>query len=233
MKIIAIITAGGSGKRLPGKVKKQFLLLDNLPLLYRSVLPFYELDKIDKIIISLPKDEFENKKNTIRNFFNNKEFDFVIGGKERQDSIFNALKACDKDTDLILIHDGVRPLITKNTILNLIDLALEYGAAIPVSPVKNTIKKIRDGFVEETIQRENLVNVFTPQVFSYQMIMKFYEKAKGENLYFTDDAGLCEYYGQKIKCYTDSAENIKITDKFDLKIAEQIFNQRKKEMNNE
>ncbi len=230
MKIIAIITAGGSGKRLPGKVKKQFLLLDNLPLLYRSIIPFYEIDKIDKILISLPKEEFEAEKISIAKFFDKKDFKFVVGGKERQDSILNALEACDKDTDLVLIHDGVRPLIKKDTILNLIDLATKYHAAIPVSPVKNTIKMIADGFVEKTIPRNNLVNVFTPQVFNYQIIMSFYEKAKAENIYFTDDAGLCEYYGQKIKCYVDDAENIKITDKFDLKIAEQIFNQRKKEM---
>ncbi len=233
MKIVAIITAGGSGKRLPGKVKKQFLLLDNLPLLYRSVLPFYELDKIDKILISLPKDEFEEEKNKIAKFFHKKKFGFVVGGKERQDSIYNALDACDKDTDLVLIHDGVRPLIKKKTIQNLIDLAQKYGAAIPVAPVKNTIKKIRDGFIEETIPRENLVNVFTPQVFNYRIIMKLYQKAKAENLYFTDDAGIYEHYHHKIKCLITDSENIKITDKFDLQIAEQIFNQRKKEMNNE
>jgi 2-C-methyl-D-erythritol 4-phosphate cytidylyltransferase len=233
MKIVAIITAGGSGKRLPGKVKKQFLLLDNLPLLYRSILPFYEINLIDKIIISLPKDEFENEKNAIPKFFDKKEFAFVVGGKERQDSIFNALKACGENTDLVLIHDGVRPLIKKNTILDLIDLAEKYDVAIPVSPVKNTIKKIADGFVEETVPRENLVNVFTPQVFDYQMIMRFYEKAKDENKYFTDDAGICEYYHQKIKCYLTDSENIKITDKLDLIIAEQILNKRKKEMKNE
>ena len=228
MKIVAIITAGGRGKRLPGKVKKQFLLLDNLPLLYRSILPFYEIKKIEKIFISLPNEEFEVEKGKICIFFDDEKLDFVVGGKERQDSIFNALSACGKDTDLVLIHDGVRPLITKKTILEMIDLAKKHKAVIPVCPVKNTIKRTIGGFVEKTIPRENLVNVFTPQIFDFNMIYELYKKANKEKLYFTDDAGICEYYHKKIKCYISDSENIKITDKFDLLVAEQIINQRKK-----
>jgi len=218
-KVVAIITAGGSGKRLQSRIKKQFLSVNGRSLLYYTLDKFIYHDEIDVVLVSLPKDELKDSQNAIKQEYPNKKFIFVTGGNERQDSVFNVLSACPADTEIVLIHDGVRPFIDEEEISELIKIARNDKAVIPVSRIKSTIKKIRDGKILKTVPREDLVSALTPQVFQYELIMAMHKRAKAEKRYFTDDAAILEHYGEIVTAMESSARNIKITDKFDLEIA--------------
>lgn len=224
MKNVAIITAGGSGTRIKSEKKKQFIEIMNRPLLFWTIDKFVNHADIDQIIITLPQDEITIYKTIIEKEYQDFSISIIAGGKQRQDSIYNALALCPKDTDLVLIHDGVRPFILQNDISNLIKKAQQYKAVIPISKVKNTIKKVKQDKVVTTVQRENLVNVFTPQVFQYKLIKQCHEDAQKINLYCTDDAALLEHFGHPVYVLECSSQNIKITDSFDLEIAKLIIN---------
>jgi 2-C-methyl-D-erythritol 4-phosphate cytidylyltransferase len=223
MKNIAIITAGGSGIRIKSEKKKQFIEIMDRPLLFWTIDKFANHPEINKIIITLPQDEIKIYKTIIKKEYPNSSIKIIVGGKQRQDSVYNALKICPKDTDLVLIHDGVRPFISQNDISNLIKKAQLKKAVIPVSKVKNTIKKINQDKVITTVQREDLVNAYTPQIFQYKLIKQCHEDAKKIDLYCTDDAALLEYFGHTVYTLECSSHNFKITDKFDLEIAELII----------
>ncbi|MFA7082321.1 MAG: 2-C-methyl-D-erythritol 4-phosphate cytidylyltransferase [Bacteroidales bacterium] len=220
MKISAIITAGGAGKRLPGKVKKQFLLLGNKPILFHTIERFLTKKIVNELIISLPEDDFAEASESIRSNYPKANIKFVKGGKERQDSVYNALLACSPDCDIVLIHDGVRPFFGKDIIETMIEKVKVGTGVIPVSKVKFTVKECESGFVKQTIPRENLVNVHTPQCFVYQDILNLNKEAVREKKLYTDDASLMEEKGMKITTVLESDNNIKITTKEDLIFAE-------------
>ncbi|MBM4399408.1 MAG: 2-C-methyl-D-erythritol 4-phosphate cytidylyltransferase [Candidatus Cloacimonetes bacterium] len=228
MKIAAIITAGGMGLRLPGKVKKQFRLLAGKPLLVHTLQTFVLHPFLKEIIIVLPENDMESFRCVMDEYYPDIEekhiVRYVSGGAQRQDSVYNALQACSADTDIVLIHDGVRPFVTKKIIDDLIALAKETSAAIPTAPVKNTIKTISGDIIDHTLRRDILLKAFTPQVFNYQLLMKCYNKAMKEHYYSTDDAALLEHYGYKVFYLNDSSHNIKITDEFDFFVAENLIN---------
>ena len=223
MKNIAIITAGGSGTRIKSEKKKQFIEIMDRPLLFWTIDKFASHPDIKQIIITLPKDEIEIYKTIIEKEYQNSSILLIAGGKQRQNSVYNALVTCSKDTDLVLIHDGVRPFISQIDISNLIKKARQRKAVIPVSKVKNTIKKIEQDKVVTTVQREYLVNAFTPQVFQYKLIKQCHGNAKKIDLYCTDDAALLEHFGHTVYTLECSSHNFKITDPFDLEIAKFII----------
>ncbi len=223
MKIIAIITAGGSGERIKSEKKKQFIEIMNRPLLFWTIDKFADHPDINRIIITLPQDEIEIYKTIIEREYNGFPISIIAGGKMRQDSVYNALALCPEDTDLVLIHDGVRPFISQNSISGLIKKAQQKKAVIPVSKVKNTIKKIEQDKVITTVTREDIINAFTPQVFQYKLIKQCHDEAKKIDLYCTDDAALLEHFGHTVYTLECSSHNIKITDQFDLEIAKFII----------
>lgn len=225
-KFVAIITAGGSGKRLKSIKKKQFMEIMNRPLLFWTIDPFYKHNAISEIIITLPTDELDRYNNQIHNEFPDKKITIICGGKERQESVLCALKQCGKSTDYVLIHDGVRPFINKEDLTILINKVKITKAVIPVTPVKNTIKKIEKDIIQKTICRKQLYNALTPQVFDYNLILKHHERALNEDYNFTDDASILEYFGQEVSIHETSSENFKITDPFDLILAEIIIKQK-------
>jgi len=222
-RTVAIITAGGSGKRLKSKQKKQFIVLNDRPLLFWTLDKFIQHKSIDDIIIVLPESDM-NFSDLVYQEFPKEKIICVSGGKERQDSVLNALRSCPPDTDTVMIHDGVRPFITGSEISKLHKYAQEHNAVIAVTRVKNTIKKVSKNKIDRTIPREDLFSALTPQVFNYTHILKFHNKAKEDKLIFTDDAAILEFYGEEIFTLECSSHNIKITDPFDLKIAEFILN---------
>ena len=222
-KIVAIITAGGSGKRIKSKVKKQYIKLKQRPILFWTLDKFIHHKLIDNIIIALPEDDFAEMQKSLSNEFPDYDFNLVKGGKERQDSVFNALCACSKNTNLVLIHDGVRPFIDPAEITNLIEIAKLKKAVIPVTKVKNTIKEIDESKIVKTVTRKNLVAALTPQVFDYKLIVSNHMKAFNDRIETTDDASILEYYGIPVYYLECSSQNIKITDHFDLQIAESIL----------
>jgi 2-C-methyl-D-erythritol 4-phosphate cytidylyltransferase len=220
---IAIITAAGSGKRLPGTMKKQFINIAGRPLLFWTIDPFLRHQQIHKIIITLPSDDFVQVRDAISQEFGLDRIQCVKGGKERQNSVYNALQACPKETAFVLIHDGVRPFITSNDISELLELVKGKKALIPVSHVNNTVKTVADGKVIETISRKDLYHVFTPQVFEYNTLKTCHEKIIGSDQIFTDDASILEFFDIPVYAKIVGPWNIKITEPEDIKIAELIL----------
>lgn len=218
-KNIAIITAGGSGKRFASSQKKQFCLLEDRPILFWTIDNFLQYKKIDKIIITLPKEEFQEISQQIICEYKTDKFAFVRGGKERQDSVYNALSICPSQTEYVFIHDGVRPFITVAEIKKLHEFAIRKKAVVPAFKVKNTIKQVDENVVVKTLPRQELIAVLTPQVFKYDLIWSCHQKAKKENLICTDDAALLENYSYAVHWLECSSQNIKITEPFDKQIA--------------
>lgn len=224
MANMAIITAGGNGRRLPGPTKKQYYEILGKPLLMYALECFTEHPRVQGVILVLPAEDVSFGEAMLRQWLpSSHRVTIVPGGKERQDSVDAGLATCPEDTRLVLIHDGVRPLVHAEDIDLLLDLAATGGAAIPVTPVKYTVKRVLDDRVQETVPRDDLVLVHTPQVFDFQMIRHCHELARNEGLYATDDAALAETYGYPVRVLRVAEPQIKITEPSDLPIAELLI----------
>jgi len=152
-----------------------------------------------------------------------KPFLVIAGGLERQDSVFGALQHCPPDTDLVFVHDAVRPFIGLELIEELHQIAAKEKAVVPASRLKNTIKEITGEFLSKTLMRDRLVQVFTPQVFEFKLLRDSYVKAYNDGYISTDDAALVEHYGAKVRYHLTSDLNLKITDEWDLTLAHLII----------
>lgn len=223
-RVCAIIAAAGKGSRMGAGINKQFIHIEDKPILYYSLTAFASCDEIDDIIISAHKDEVDYiKENIVAKYKIEKVLNVVPGGKERQESVLNALMAA-KGCDIVLIHDGARPFVTHDIIKDGITYAKEFGAcACGVTP-KDTIKKrSSEGFSQGTLNRAELYNVQTPQCFKYDLIMDCHQKAAKQCIKFTDDTAVVEAYGYKVYLYEGSYSNIKITTPEDLILAQSII----------
>ncbi len=225
-----MITAGGTGKRLPGDVKKQYRELNGQPILFHTINKFYSHRLINHIVVSLPEDDIESFESALYGRFSAEKITCCIGGNERQNSVYNALKSVPKITDNVLIHDGVRPFVTDKLISELISIADEKGAVIPVSKVKYTIKEVTGDLVKVTIPRETLREVHTPQVFPYKELMGFYLKAIETGTLFTDDASIYEIFDKPVHVLETEINNLKITNSLDLEVAKILINENKSEL---
>lgn len=221
----AIVTAAGSGSRMGGNVRKQWLRLGGIPILIHTLQKFFNSAYVDNIIVTAPEEELSYCEDLIREYFEDalKPWLVVSGGIERQDSVFGALQNCPPETEFVFIHDAVRPFITEDLIGELLEIARRDKAVIPVARLKNTIKSIQGDHVEQTVPRHNLVQVFTPQVFSYKLILAAYERAYQEGYVSTDDSALVEHNGGRVRYKFCSDLNVKITDEVDLFFARQIL----------
>lgn len=217
-----IILAGGKGKRMGSKVSKQFILVKNKPILYYTINQFINNKLIDKIILVLPKDEMDYCKNEVLEKYSLKVDCIIEGGLERQDSVYNGLKAAE-GSDIVLIHDGARPFVSKEIIENGIKYAINHGAAAPGVVPKDTIK-VRDenSFSKETLKREELIAIQTPQVFKYELIKECHSRIKQERIAVTDDTMVVEKFNNKVYLYEGDYKNIKITTPEDLILAEYL-----------
>ena len=222
MKVSAIIPAAGQGARLGGPVPKQFLHLNGKPILSHTLEVFQNSGLVDSIVLAVPENELER---TRGQWLNNPPLvkKIVAGGKQRQDSVFNGFKELDADTDIVLVHDGVRPFISAAMIREILAAAAEHGAAITAIPVNDTIKEANgESFVERTLDREKLRRVQTPQAFQYGLLKKAFAKARADSYYGTDEGSLIEYIREPVKIISGSEFNIKITRPEDLILAERI-----------
>lgn len=218
----AVILSGGRGKRMGSSLSKQFILINEKPMLYYTIKKFRENKLIDEIILVLPKDEIEYCKKEVLEKYNIFVDKIVEGGRERQDSVFNGLNAIDNG-DIVLIHDGARPFVTDKIIEDGIKGAKKFKAAAPGVMPKDTIKiKNKDNLSKETLNREKLVAVQTPQVFDYNLILECHKKIKENNIKVTDDTMVVETFGNKVFLYEGSYTNIKITTPEDLILAKYL-----------
>lgn len=221
----AIVCAAGSGIRMGSSVKKQWLPLKGIPIIIHALKKFFSSSIIHNIIIPAPEEDLDFCQELIAKYFHDSDKPWLVmpGGVERQDSIFAALQHCPGDTNMVFIHDAVRPFITEELLNKLYDIAIKEKAVVPVTRIKNTVKKIAKDYIVETVPRENLVQALTPQVFSYELIMSAYFKAYEDGYISTDDSALVEYYGAKVRYQFCSELNLKITDELDLFFAEKII----------
>lgn len=210
-----VITAGGIGKRMLSQIPKQFLMLQGKPVLMHTIQRFYDFDNSAQLLVTLPKDWWGHWENLIDQHHFQIPVTLVDGGVERYDSIKNALTLADGA--IIGIHDGVRPMVSQKTIANCVTAAQEHGAAIPVMPLKESLRKIR-GAQSNAVTRKDYVSVQTPQCFQRDIILQAYQLPFTEEI--TDDASLVEKSGVHITLTDGNEENVKITTPIDLKVCE-------------
>lgn len=222
MGLIFIVVAAGAGKRFGLKKNKLLYEINNRPLIYFTLSKIQNCKLVDRIILIVRKREIPIFEEIVKKYEFTKVEAIIEGGRKRQDSVYNGLqwldKNCSKKDLFVAIHDGARVNIDSELIESVYKTALRYNSAIPAVFVRDTVKRItKNNFVEQTIPRENLALVQTPQIFKFSLIFNAYKKAYRENFYATDDASIVEYYGRKVKVVDGLVENIKITFKVDLK----------------
>ncbi len=225
MNVHVLIPAAGAGRRMGGDVNKQYLLLAGRPILAQTISRFENHPKISDIILVAPVEAMAYCREDIvgANGFA-KVSQVVAGGKERQDSVRNGLRACPAAADdIVLIHDGVRPLLSAGLIDEVIATAAGQGAALVAVPAKDTIKVVVDGKVQQTPDRSTLWQAQTPQAFRYDLIATAHEKAYKEGYQATDDAQLAEWAGQPVAIVEGDYRNLKITTPEDLLLAESFI----------
>ena len=220
-KYAAIVLAAGSGKRMNSKVHKQYLIIQDRPVLYYSLKAF-EDSAVDEIVLVVGKGEEKLcRKESVDKYGISKVKAIVEGGKERYHSVFEGLKQTS-DADYVLIHDGARPFVNQKIIRRCMLEVPEYQACVVGMPVKDTIKIADEGgYAKQTPDRKNVWMIQTPQTFSYALIYEAYEEMlKTEDAAITDDAMVLERTkGKKSKLIEGSYRNIKITTPEDLLIA--------------
>ena len=209
-------------------VSKQYLEICGIPVIARTLQVFEDCRSIDEIILVVnEQDILYCKQHIIDEFRFEKVGKIVAGGSSRQASVYNGLREVDQRCEIVSIHDGARPFVDEEIISRSIQAACEYGASCVAVQVKDTIKMADDeGFVMETLNRSVLWSIQTPQTFKYQLILDAHCKALEDGFSGTDDAVLVERLGHRLKLVMGSYENIKITTKEDLAIAESIVMKR-------
>ncbi|MCG8482297.1 MAG: 2-C-methyl-D-erythritol 4-phosphate cytidylyltransferase [Clostridia bacterium] len=226
----AIILAAGKGTRMKRDMNKQYLMLKDKPIMAQTIDVFEKCLLIDEIILVINENERGFCQRIILEKYKFKKIAKVIGGgDERQRSVYNGLSAINKDTEIVIIHDGARPLVTSRIIEKCLKGAMAYGAVSAGVPIKETIKIMtKDKFVDYTPDREDVWITQTPQAFKTETIRAAHLLAIDQKILGTDDAMLVEHMGVKVKMLEGDYENIKITTPEDLIAAEAILNYKRK-----
>lgn len=215
----AVIVAAGKGRRMGTEISKQFLPLCGKEILAHTVEKFEQAACIRDIILVTGGDALQDVRQMVQEYGWKKIISVTEGGKERQDSVFLGLQQVPQDTEIVLIHDGVRPFVTEEILERSIAAAKETGGCVAGVPAKDTIKVCdAEGFAIATPNRSTLRQIQTPQTFRRKEILAAYEKAKADGFLGTDDASVAEHSGFPVRVIMGSYSNIKITTKEDLLI---------------
>lgn len=223
-KIATLIAAAGSGTRMSAGVKKQYMMLDNKPILYHTIKKFDEIEDVCSITVVCDAEgmEFAEKEIIEKNPFN-KTVNVVEGGATRTESVMKGLESLGSDTDYVLIHDGVRPFINGNVIREAIKEILSGKSVVVCSKTVDTIKVAEEGKIIKTLDRSVLWNAETPQCFKYGLILEKIKDAVDLEEEFTDEASILEYFGLDVHIVENTHPNIKITMPKDLVYGEYLF----------
>ncbi|MGE8207220.1 2-C-methyl-D-erythritol 4-phosphate cytidylyltransferase [Heyndrickxia sp. NPDC080065] len=220
-----IIPAAGQGKRMGAGKNKLLLELQEQPIILHTINVFLHDNYCKGIILVIQPDDEPIFKVLLKNCPMKEKIKIVYGGIERQYSVYNGLLAVE-NTEIVLVHDGARPFIKLSTIHQLVNAAFEKGAAIAAVPVKDTIKKVNNFQVMETIERTSLWQVQTPQAFRFSILFNAHQQANKEKFLGTDEASLVERLEYPVHIVTGDYDNIKLTTPEDLYFAEAILKKR-------
>jgi len=221
MQKSVIIVAGGAGKRMGGDIPKQFIEIAGKPVLMHTMLRFFDFDSNIYIVLVLPFHQIETWNRLCSQHRFMLPHQIVAGGDERYNSVKNGLEKISDD-QLVAIHDGVRPLVSRETISKSFEMAEIYGSAVPSVPVKESLREVLEG-KNRPVDRRNFYLIQTPQTFKSSLIKQAYQKPY--NPLFTDDASVFEAAGNEVHLFEGNIENIKITTPTDLKIAAILLNE--------
>ncbi|MGI6223806.1 MAG: 2-C-methyl-D-erythritol 4-phosphate cytidylyltransferase [Prevotella sp.] len=218
----AIIVAGGKGLRMGTDVPKQFLPVGGLPVLMRTINAFRNFDAQLQVIVVLPREQQDYWRQLCEDYHFHIEHKIANGGATRFESSRNGIAMIPDDSDgVCAIHDGVRPFVSREVIGRCFDAARQFGAAIPVMPVTDTLRYCGKGAKEHNVLRSDYRSVQTPQTFDIHLLKRAFQQPYSEA--FTDDASVVEALGEKVVMVEGNRENIKLTTPFDLKIAESLL----------
>lgn len=215
-RVMAVVPAAGSGSRVGNLRPKQFLRVGGAPLLVRTLLVLARVPEIGGIVVAVPPKNVLATRRLLRLHRVPRVAAVVAGGRERQESVWLALQVVPAGTDLLVVHDAVRPFITPSLVRAVIAAARRDGAATCGLPVSETMKRVRDGVVEATVEREGVWLVQTPQAFRRDLLWEAHEKAKRDGFLGTDDAALVERVGFPVRMLAGLPDNLKITTREDL-----------------
>jgi 2-C-methyl-D-erythritol 4-phosphate cytidylyltransferase len=219
MSVLAIIPAAGMGVRMGGGTPKQFLCLEGVPIFVHTLRKFINSDAIDEIYLGLRPEDMERAAKELDSEHFAKTVRLVSGGSTRQETVARCLQLASPETDLVVVHDAVRPFITLEMIRRIVDAARKDGAAIPGIPSVDTVKQVERQTILGTIPRERIVLAQTPQAFRFNILRAAVDRACEEGFNGTDESSLVERQGQNVTVLMGSDRNIKITKPSDLPLA--------------
>jgi 2-C-methyl-D-erythritol 4-phosphate cytidylyltransferase len=219
MKVGAIIAAAGSGRRMKTDRPKQLLALNGTPIIVHTIGKFDACKAIDYIIVTAPRESVEEVTRLVNAAGFKKSVTVIEGGERRQDSVGMGLKHLQPATDIVAVHDGVRPFVAIADIESVVSQAERSGAAILAVPIVDTVKQAEKEFVQSTLTREHLVLAQTPQVFKTALLTQAFDSASKDEYYGTDESSLVERLGHPVAIVRGSERNIKITRPSDLTLA--------------
>lgn len=226
-KVTAIVLAAGSGSRMNSKTKKQFMEIKGKPIIWYSLFAF-EKSRVNQIILVTGEEDVEYcKKNIVKKYNFSKVTAVIAGGEERYDSVYNGLK--EAKCDVVLIHDGARPMLNEDIINRCINGAALYEACVAGMPVKDTVKIVKeDNVIEDTPDRSKVWITQTPQAFKYEVIKTAYDNMKkAEDGNVTDDSMVVELYTDyNVRFVEGDYRNIKITTPEDIMLAEALLGEK-------
>ncbi|MGM9950194.1 MAG: 2-C-methyl-D-erythritol 4-phosphate cytidylyltransferase [Lysinibacillus sp.] len=227
MRYEVVLPAAGSGKRMGAGHNKLFLELADKPILIHTLLVFEQDDACTGIWLAVKDEEREYIQSIITKYKITKIKGLPTGGEERQHSVHSCIKAME-DVEIVLVHDAARPFITKPIIAELAETAYKKGAAIAGVRAKDTMKIVRDGIIKETVDRDSLWMIQTPQAFRFSLLAEAEDVAEKVGFLGTDEAMLVERLGHEVHIVESSYENVKMTTQEDLIFGEAILKARAK-----
>ena len=224
-----VIPAAGQGKRMKAGMNKQFIELNQIPLIAYTLQVFEEDEQCKQIVLVANESEIEAMQEIVSDYNIQKVKKIAVGGEERQQSVYEGLKQLEGPDEIVLVHDGARPFIRKSIIHELIKTTNKEGAAIVGVRMKDTVKRVVDHQIAETIDRTELWSVQTPQAFWRDSLLDAHKEAEEKAFVATDDASIMEWMDTRVVMVEGDYSNVKITTPEDLLMAESILRKRRME----
>ena len=233
MSVLAIIPAAGTGLRMGGATPKQFLSLEGIPIFVHTLRKFAASEAIDEIFLGVRPEDMDRAAKEIATERFAKNVRLLAGGASRQETVARCLDQAPPETDVVVVHDAVRPFIELAMIRQVVDAARKDGAAILGIPSVDTVKKVERQTIMGTIPRERIVLAQTPQAFRYTILRQAFDRALAEGYYGTDESSLVEHEGHDVTVLMGSDRNIKITKPSDLPLARLYIAQEREHVRDE